>query len=93
MNVPVYNMTHNLFTDNLTAKHNVIMQHDKSTFVETELFASQEVKSGAWYPDSFYCTQNPSAFSGIFLTFSCNYVRLTNKTYRHERLLKRITVC
>lgn len=93
-NVPVYNMTHSLFTDNLTAKNNVIMQHDKSTFVDTELFASQEVKSGAWYRVSFYCTQNPSAFSGIFLTFGCNYVCLMNKTYRHERLLKRgITVC
>jgi hypothetical protein len=38
-------MTHNLFTDNLTAKHNVIMQHDKSTFVETELFTSQKLKA------------------------------------------------
>jgi len=87
-------MTNKLFTDNPTAKHNVIMQHDKSTFVETELFTSQEVKSGDWCRVSFHCTQNPSSFSGIFLTFSCNYVCLMNKTYRHERLLEmRITVC
>lgn len=94
-NVPVYNMTHNLFTDNLTAKHTVIMQHDKSTFVETELFTSQEVKSGAWHRVSFYCTHTkPIRLFWDILTFGCNYVCLMNKTYRHELLLKRrITVC
>jgi len=81
-------MTHNLFTDNLTAKHNVIMQHDKSAFVETELFTNQEVKSGAWYRVSFYCTQNPSAFFGIFLTFNCTYVCLTNKTLQTRTVIK-----
>ena len=80
-------MTH-LFTDKLTAKHSVIMQHDKSTFVETELFTNQEVQGGAWYCVSFYCTQTQSAFSGIFLTFSCNYVWLMNKTYKHKWLLR-----